>query len=348
MRPRPVRSALIAATALLLSTVAAAPAAALDLPLLPSGPDGTYAPLDRRGPALSVPGADLAASLTCSGPLTGLTRDPVLLVPGTTMDPQVGFSWNYMKAFDADGITWCAVTLPHDATGDVQVAGEYLVNGIRTMSKASKRKVDVVGWSQGGMVPRWALRFWPDTRAMVDDLVGLSPSNHGTTVADVACQDTCTPANWQQRSISTFMDALNSGAETFPGISYTQAYTQLDEIVVPNIGPNASSALKTGSGAISNVALQSVCPTNTADHFAIGSFDAVAYAITKDALDNPGPAVPLRISPTTCLEPFMPGVDPTTFATDYLAFLRFATSSEGDAAKTASEPALKPYVFAKR
>ena len=30
------------------------------------------------------------------------------------------------------------------------------------------------------MIPRWALRFWPDTRVMVDHVVGLSPSNHGT------------------------------------------------------------------------------------------------------------------------------------------------------------------------
>jgi triacylglycerol esterase/lipase EstA (alpha/beta hydrolase family) len=307
-----------------------------------------YAPLDRKGPALSVPARTLAASLHCNGPVTKRGPAPILLVPGTTMDPQVGFSWNYARAFDALGWRWCAVTMPFDATGDVQVAGEYVVHAVRTLSRASGQKVDVLGWSQGGMVPRWALRFWPDTRALVDDVIGLSPSNHGTTVADVACQSSCTPANWQQRSISAFTAALNSGAETFAGISYTVAYTQLDEIVVPNVGPTASSRLRTGAGSIANVATQEVCPANAADHFAIGSYDAVGYALAVDALTHPGPAVPDRIARTVCLQPFQPGVDPLTFATDYAAFVAYAGNSEGNAAGAPAEPALKPYVFAKR
>jgi triacylglycerol esterase/lipase EstA (alpha/beta hydrolase family) len=309
---------------------------------------GGYAPLDQRGPALSVPAAELAASLDCNGPVTQRGPAPILLVPGTTMDPRVGFSWNYERAFDSLGWRWCAVTLPADATGDIQVAGEYLVSALRTLSKQAGQRVDVVGWSQGGMVGRWALRFWPDTRTMVDDLVGLSPSNHGTTVADVACTNSCTPANWQQRSISAFTAALNSGAETFAGISYTAAYTRADEIVVPNVGPTPSSALRTGAGQIANVATQDICPTNTADHFAIGSYDPVGYAIALDALTHPGPAVPARIARTVCGQPFQPGVDPATFATDYATFVGYATNGDGDAAKVPAEPALKPYVLARR
>jgi triacylglycerol esterase/lipase EstA (alpha/beta hydrolase family) len=309
---------------------------------------GGYAPLDQRGPALSVPAAELAASLHCNGPVGKAGPAPVLLVPGTTMDPQVGFSWNYERAFDSLGWRWCAVTLPADATGDIQVAGEYVVSALRTLSKQAGQRVDVVGWSQGGMVGRWALRFWPDTRTMVDDLVGLSPSNHGTTVADVACTNSCTPANWQQRSISAFTAALNSGAETFAGISYTVAYTRADEIVVPNAGPTPSSALRTGAGQIANVATQDVCPANVADHFAIGSYDPVGYAIVLDALTHAGPAVPARIARTVCAQPFQPGVDPATFATDYATFVGYATDSDGDAAKVPAEPALAPYVLARR
>lgn len=47
------------------------------------------------GPALTVPAARLAASLTCSGDLAEAGKTPVLLVPGTTLTPQVNFSWNY-------------------------------------------------------------------------------------------------------------------------------------------------------------------------------------------------------------------------------------------------------------
>jgi hypothetical protein len=334
---RGVRSWLVAAAAA--AMVVATPGAA-------SATDG-FAPLDRPGPALSVPKAELDAALSCSGPLGGLTKDPVLLVPGTTVTPEPNFSWNYQRAFTAMGIRWCAITLPFDATGDVQVAGEYVVHSLRTMSRKSGREVDVVGWSQGGMVPRWALRFWPDTRKVVDDLVGLSPSNHGTVLSDVTCGD-CNPAFHQQASQSQFLRALNSGAETFAGIDYTVAYTRLDEVVVPNAGPAPSSALRTGQGAIANIALQDVCPTNTADHFAIGSYDAVGFAIVADALGHPGPAVRARIPLTTCAQPFQPGVDPATFATDFAGLLAYAGNSAGNAPDVPEEPPLKPYVFARR
>jgi triacylglycerol esterase/lipase EstA (alpha/beta hydrolase family) len=306
-----------------------------------------FAPLDQSGPRLSVPAAKLAASLACNGPLPGAQRDPILLVPGTTVEPGVNFSWNYERAFDRLGWRWCAVTLPFDATGDIQVAGEYVVSALRTMSRQSGRDVDVVGWSQGGMVPRWALRFWPDTRSLVDDLVGLSPSNHGTVVADAACQRPCTPANSQQASRSRFLAALNSRAETFAGIDYTAAYTTFDEIVVPNAGPAPSSALRTGKGRIANIALQQICPTNTADHFAIGSYDPVGYAIVVDALRHDGPAAAGRVPLTVCGQLHQPGVDPSTFLRDYTAMLRFAGDPAGDAPQRADEPALRHYVFAR-
>lgn len=312
------------------------------------GRDRGVPPLDQKGPRLSAPAAELTAALSCSGPLHGLQQDPILLVPGTTLTPEVNFGWNYVRAFDQLGLRWCAVTLPHDATGDIQVAGEYVVSALRTMSRKSGRDVDVVGYSQGGMVPRWALRFWPDTRELVDDVVGLSPSNHGTVVADVACQQECTPANHQQASQSAFMAAINSGAETFAGIDYTVAYTATDEIVVPNTPPNASSALRTGDGRIANIALQEVCPTNTADHFAIGSYAPVGYAIVADALAHDGPAEREHISRTVCAQLVHPGVDPATFPADFTEMVRYAGDSEGNSAKTPEEPPLHDYVFAGR
>jgi hypothetical protein len=51
------------------------------------------------GPALTVAAGRLAASLSCDGPLTGLERDPILLVPGTTLTPDAAFSWNYERTF---------------------------------------------------------------------------------------------------------------------------------------------------------------------------------------------------------------------------------------------------------
>ena len=33
------------------------------------------------------------------------------------------------------------------------------------------------------MVPRWALKYWPDTRSLVDAYMAIDPSNHGTADA---------------------------------------------------------------------------------------------------------------------------------------------------------------------
>src|ERR1700756_3671855 len=146
-----------------------------------------YAPLDRAGPALSVPAGQLQFALSCTAGVQGDARNPILLVPGTTLDPGPNYSWNYERAFAALHWPYCTITLPYHAMGDIQTAGEYIVYALRTMAHLAGRKVDVLGYSQGGMVPRWALRFWPDTGTLVDDDVGLDASNHGTITAESSC-----------------------------------------------------------------------------------------------------------------------------------------------------------------
>lgn len=60
------------------------------------------------GPTLSPPASALRSSLTSAGdPATGPT--PVLLVPGTTLTPEINFSWNYEPALTRAGRAWCAV-----------------------------------------------------------------------------------------------------------------------------------------------------------------------------------------------------------------------------------------------
>jgi triacylglycerol esterase/lipase EstA (alpha/beta hydrolase family) len=306
---------------------------------LPTGASATTS-----GPPLTVSKAALAASLTCHGKLATAAPTPVLLVPGTTLTAQVNFSWNYEKVFTAAGRPWCAVTLPHHAMSDIQTAGEYVVSALRTMhARGDGRKVSVVGFSQGGMVPRWALKYWPDTRAMVDDMIGIDPSNHGTLDADAVCVPGCAPAFWQQRSNSNFLNALNKGAETYAGISYTQMYTATDEVVVPNVGPAASSALHTGKGRIANVLVQSVCPAHVADHLSMGSFDPVGYALVMDALTHAGPAQASRISSSVCSETVIPGLDPTSVATHFARLGAVAAAEVGLYPHVSAEPALAGY-----
>ena len=305
-----------------------------------------YAPLDRPGPALSVSSATLAAALHCTSGVDHATREPILLIPGTDLDPEPNFAWNYERAFASLKWPYCTVTLPGHTMGDAQIAGEYVVFALRTMAARSGHKVEVLGYSQGGMLPRWALRWWPDTRALVDDVVGLDPSNHGTLDAVASCQFPCPVADRQQATGSNFLTALNSGAETFAGIDYTVVFSRADEIVVPNLDATGSSSLHTGGGHIANIAVQDICPNDASDHLAMGSYDPVGYALVIDAFTHAGVASASRVPVSTCAQLFQPGVDQATFASDYAAYLAFIGNSQSSAPTTSSEPALRCYVFA--
>ena len=319
-----------------------------------------FAPLDQPGPALSPTAAQLKASLYCEPGVTNARVEPVLLNPGTSTTPTENFGWNWEPALDKLGIPWCAYTAPNQTLNRIDVSGEYLVNAIRTMYKLAGRQIAIIGHSQGGMSMRWALRFWPDTRTMVADVVGLEPSNHGTTVVTAAdCEALgCVPADWQQVSTANFIEALNSRAETFPGIAYTDLYSTHDEIATPNSGPShCTSCLSTGAGQIANVELQSICPGDISEHVLAGTTDPVAYALGIDAITHPGPADAARIPNSVCSQVLMPGVLSAQSLAGGLGALGGAAGSLGilpgplgtatsGAPVLHSEPALPCYVFA--
>ncbi len=317
----------------------------------------SFAPLNQPGPPLSVPLAKLKAALQCGPGVTDAKAEPVLLNPATGVTPAQNYSWNWEPALDKLGIPWCTYTAPHSTLDDIETSGEYLVYAIRTMHALAGRRIAVMGHSQGGMSMRWALRFWPDTRSMVDDVIGFSGSNHGTTVLSPAlCAAGCPPADWQQLAGSNFIQALNSRAETFPGISYTEVYTHTDEVVQPNSGPNPSAAVHTGGGMITDVATQDICPRDVYEHLEIGTVDPVAYALAADALTDAGPADVARIPKSVCSQVVMPGINPSNAQTilQVLAALPGLSSvavgplagATTGAPVVKAEPALDCYVFA--
>ncbi len=329
--------------------VAAAAASALAVMALavPAGAEtGAVTPAGARGPALSADSDDLARSLECSANLATSTEKPVLLVPGTTLNPTEEYAWNYQRAFERQNRPHCTVRLPGNAMGDIQVAAEYVVHSIRTMYRLSGRRVQILGHSQGGMVPRWALKFWPDTRDRVDDVVALAGSNHGTVDANVLCAPAvgCAPSVWQQRTNSDFLRVLNSGGETYPGVSYTNVYTTLvDEVVQPNLTDSGSTPLHGGGGDITNVAVQDVCPAHVTDHLLVGTSDPVAYALAMDALTRAGPAEPEAIDESVCARAFQPGVNPATFPLHMARMTTTVTRTLALHPHVAREPELKPY-----
>ena len=301
----------------------------------------------RSGPPLFEPSGRLASALRCTGDPAASARagrTPVLLIHGTTSNARANFSWNWDRSFDGERRAHCDVDLPGSGNDDIQTAAEYVVYGIRALHAAAGTRIDLLGHSQGGMIGRWALKYWPDARGMVDDYVSLAASNHGTAVFAVQCAatPTCTAANWQQRTGSNFLTALNRGPQTWPGISYTQIYTRTDEIVVPNRDSSGSSSLPP-AGNVRNIAVQRLCPTETVEHFGM-AYDNAAWLLGMDALTHRGPASLFRVDTATCGWPFMPAVNPLTFPTHAAAALTQTVASTASATSWPAEPALRCYV----
>lgn len=285
------------------------------------------------GPALSVPPATLEAALECT-PFEHPQREPVLLVPGTGFSSDTQWSWGYEPSLRARGFDVCSVEIPNLSMDDMQVAGEYVVHAVRAMAQRSGRMVDVLGISQGAMHPRWAVKWWPDVRALVDDLVQFVAPNHGTLFADAVGVFRCTPSCHQMKTTSSYNAALNAGDETPGEIDYSSVYTLFDELVHPQL-PESTSEL---DGA-SNVAIQDVCPGRPVGHGAT-IFDAVAYQLAMDAFTNPGPVDPGRLDPAVCTELTYDGQDRSRYGPVAVGIIQGGFPDSGF---SPSEPALEPY-----
>lgn len=312
--------------------------------LAPAALATKFAPLDRPGPRLAVPRADLKASLACTDGVEDAARKPVLLMPATGVDSEHNFSFNYERAFAAEGIPFCTSNQQGELStnmDDIQIRGEYVTYAIRKMHRLAGRRIATLGHSQGGMITRWSLRFWPDTRRMVDDVIGMAGTNHGSSGGETTCGGGCSAAFRQQGAGSSFIAALNSRRETFKRISYSEIYTRNDQVVTP-----PESAGVGGPGKVTNVAIQEICPADPEEHLAIGTSDATAYALVIDALGRKGPADPRAIDPAVCAEPYQPGIDPETFFADTADSLTFLLNSIATYPKVDAEPPLRCYVKA--
>jgi len=252
-----------------------------------------------EGPTLSVAPDRLDGSLQCPSVFYAM-RNPVLLVHGTATDSRDSWAWNYTHVLPDNGFSVCTVDLPDRALGDIQVSAEYVVHAIRAVAAASGQRVAVIGHSQGNLEVRWALRWWPDLRALVDDVISLGGPHHGASGADQVClTGSCAAAAQQMRHGARFLAALNAGDETPGDPDYTSVYSATDELVQP-----PSTAVL--DGAV-NVEVQDLCPARPVHHGGL-LYDYVVYAVVVDALTHPGPARPERLGGDICLDTWMPGV----------------------------------------
>ena len=227
---------------------------------------------------------------------------------------------------------------------DIQVASEYVVYAIKKMAADSGDKVAVVGYSQGGIEPRWALKYWPELRSLVSDYVGIAPASHGADGAAGLCSlpAGCGPSILQMSPGSKFLKALDSGPQAFGPVDYTSIYSNTDGTVTP---PAERSSLTATAGVnVSNISIQSICPTSATVHIGIPA-DGVVYALVLDALLRPGAADASRIGKDVC-GTFVPGVTAAIASAKEaeLNGLAYPRVLGFPAAK--AEPALKPYTAA--
>jgi hypothetical protein len=288
--------------------------------------------LAEPGPPLKESADLLAKALTCPAAFSA-ENQPVLLVHATTETSKRNWGSNYARVLPGLGFDVCTVELVDEATGDIQASAERTVYAIRTMARESGKRVQVVGHSQGPLEVRWAIRYWPDITLLVDDLIGIAAPYHGWRQTDIYCGQACVPALWQMRMESKFMGALNAGDETPGDVSYTSVYTLTDELVQPY------STADLDGGA--NITVQDVCPGRVVEHIEM-VFDAAAYGVVLDALNNPGPADKSRFDSALCAQRTMPGVTPADLMAGEVDFWTHAPAKLGENQVT-SEPPVEAY-----
>jgi triacylglycerol esterase/lipase EstA (alpha/beta hydrolase family) len=198
-----------------------------------------------------------------------------------------------------------------------QVAGVPLIHGLAPIEQSAQQlsdyvdqvlaatgasQVDVVGHSQGGMMPRYYLKFLGGA-AKVHTLVGIAPSNHGTTLDGIATLASQFPGATQlvgtlcascaeQIKGSPFVTDLNAGGDTVPGVRYAVISSIFDEVVTPYrsqflAGPN-----------VTDIVLQNLCAVDLSEHVAIGTTDKIVLHEVVNQLD------PAHASTTNCLSAF--------------------------------------------
>jgi len=200
----------------------------------------------------SVAGANNGCRPTAAHPY------PVVLVHGTfedegsnwvTVAPLLANNGYCVYAFNY-GESWLSFGGRVDGLNHIENSARELagfVNWVLSVTGASK--VDLVGHSQGGMMPNYYIRYLGGANK-VNDFVALAPSNHGTnldglvtladkvpglgTVVGALSKVLGVPALTEQEENSAFINKLfGMGEPVVPQVHYTVIETEHDEVVTP-------------------------------------------------------------------------------------------------------------------
>ena len=268
-----------------LSAVPAALLAALVLVVLPSTPAGADTEYPKLG--ISPAGAnDWSCRPTADRP------HPAVLVHGTFGDQQSLLD-PLSLSLKRDGYCVFSLDYGNRGTGPIENSASELKAFVdEVLGATGAAKVSLVGHSQGGMMPRYYIKNLGGA-AIVEDLVGVAPSNHGTELSgSSSVGDNCTACD-QQGAGSPFLTELNSGDETPGEVDYTQITTKNDEVVVPY-----TSGFLTPGPASTNIVIQDSCALDGSEHLSV-IFSQTTIKWTLNALNREGPADPT--APIACV-----------------------------------------------
>lgn len=226
--------------------------------------------------------------------------NPVILVPGTF--ESMAKNWSTLSPY-LKSKGYCVFALNYGETNGVYATAPVaesakelapFVDAVRAATGA--KKVDLVGHSQGGMMPRYYMGFLGGAK-YVHHLVGIAPSNHGTEGVIVPPPGFVPPPDYtglgcaacaDQQAGSAFMQQLNSAGDTVAGPSYTVLSTVYDEVVIPY----NSQFLNGPARQVTNITIQDKCPADVFEHDQTPN-DPVVHQFVAHALgQSSGPADP--------------------------------------------------------
>ncbi|NNH71629.1 alpha/beta fold hydrolase [Nocardia uniformis] len=142
----------------------------------------------------------------------------------------------------------------------------------RVLTATGAQQVDLVGFSQGANVTRYYVNKLGGA-PKVGHWVGLASPSYGGIMYGIVPVAKYMPALYtlfefgtsvaavQQAAGSPYIQALNAGGDTVPGVRYTTISSRVDEM----IQPFENMALR-GSGA-TNLVIQDACSDNLTGHF---------------------------------------------------------------------------------
>jgi triacylglycerol lipase len=249
------------------------------------------------------PGANVPCEPTDEHPY------PVVLVHGTF--ERMAQNWKSISPFlKQEG--YCVFAIDYGTNGLGRIgrsAQELDIFVDRLLRYTGAEKVQVVGHSQGGMMPRYWIKYLGG-KGKVEDLVGFAPSNYGTNLGNASSENSTAedfdlPAENnpdgnnpcyscdQQGADSRFIKRLNAGDDTPGGGSFTQIATEDDEIIIPFRNCFLKGTERTRDVILQNYYRKNYQLDPTVTHQNIYE-DPVAVQFMLDALDNPGPVDPDR------------------------------------------------------